>query len=288
METLLPANVAPPRYSEPPRSIFEANINVQNAMDAFVRATKRPLVNIDAPMVTGRQNLRALLGLLWQNILFFHVNAITARDAGTDPDQNSGNSSGNDGSAKELLEWVNQRLPADEQVRNFDQHFRDGVAFMQLTNALLDEDRQHGLLDTPEERVDVDAFRVPCDEDGDRPDTEETSRRFECALSHAFGKADELLQIPALLDAALVARSPDKLSVITYVSFFRQHSRMRALQAPPTPVIPEISREELDELKRQLEEEKARSTQLRETSHHAQLELRNLLDELQLQKRDLE
>ncbi|KNC50752.1 hypothetical protein, variant [Thecamonas trahens ATCC 50062] len=104
--------------------------------------------------------------------------------------------------SKTLLAWINEELHgyACCPVRNFTTNFQNGMVLCALVHHL-----------NPS-LIDYDALD-PNDAEGN--------------LKLALQKAHDAFDIPIMFDAADVSHKPDKLSVMTYVEFFRDHTRSR-------------------------------------------------------------
>jgi len=110
----------------------------------------------------------------------------------------------NAGPKKALLEWCNKVLnPQGVYVKDFTSSWQDGAAFCGLVNVL-----QPGEIDLSK-----------LDREGDKLNN----------MNQAFNKSEELFQIAKLLDAEDVLKSPDELSVMSYVSLFRAYVRVASL-----------------------------------------------------------
>lgn len=104
----------------------------------------------------------------------------------------------NDGSAnKELLDWVNSVIP-ENPVKNFTKDWQDGRALSHLVEAL-----NPGCI-KPEE-ITGDALKN---------------------LKNAMDKAHNQMQIPDIVDPEDMAESPDPLSNMTYISYFREYQKL--------------------------------------------------------------
>jgi filamin len=126
---------------------------------------------------------KLILGLIWTIILRYQIQ--------------KGDGSG---SAKaELLEWVRRKIPECD-VTNFTNSWTDGKAICHLTDAL--------------ERGSI------------KPDLASVDRNPNALANAILGEdtAESALGIPKILQPEdMVSPSPDELSVMTYISFFRDY-----------------------------------------------------------------
>jgi len=107
-----------------------------------------------------------------------------------------------------LLEWCNNVLqPQGITVRNFTENWKDGRAFCGLVNAL-----QPNSINLAE-----------C-----------TPDKAEQNLNKAFDLASSQFQFPKILEASDVIQYQDELSIITYVSYYRQYLSKNAAFAAKT------------------------------------------------------
>lgn len=126
---------------------------------------------------------KLVLGMIWTFILRYHLE-------GEEGDEEMGGRSA-------LLEWCNNVLnPQGLSVSNFTSSWKDGRAFCGLVNAL--EPGVINLADCPPENA-------------------------VSNLDRSFDESWTRFHFPKLLDAIEVAETPDELSILTYVSYFRQY-----------------------------------------------------------------
>lgn len=151
----------------------------------FMRAQGLKFTNVGATDIVDKKT-KLILGVVWTIILRYQIQKI----------EHSGES-GKSVNA-ELLEWINKAIP-DYKIRNFNNDWKDGKAICALTNYL-----KPGTID-----VDLIKSRSPHDNAAD-----------------AISAADVNLQIPPIMDAAdMVIDEPDDLSIMTYLSYFRDYDR---------------------------------------------------------------
>eukprot|EP01156_Anaeramoeba_ignava_P021811 Anaeramoba_ignava/c19781_g1_i3.p1 GENE.c19781_g1_i3~~c19781_g1_i3.p1 ORF type:complete len:267 (-),score=68.64 c19781_g1_i3:1408-2208(-) len=132
------------------------------------------------------QNLKITLGLIWILIRRYHI------------------SSENDEKTKSiqdiLLDWLRNKLESTGiRIDSLTTSLKDGIALCELINKL-----KPGTINISEL-------------DKSQP---------EKILELAFQKANEVLNIPQLLDPADMLIEPDKLSVITYLSYFKNYEQL--------------------------------------------------------------
>lgn len=172
-----------PKILDKPKISIQKIENLNKCLQ-FMRGENIVLVGIGAEdLLEGRTKL--VLGMIWTLILRFHLE-------GEETEDELGL-----GMRSALLEWCNNVLnPQGLSVSNFTSSWKDGRAFCGLVNAL--EPNSFNLPDCPAE----DAINN---------------------LNKAFDKSWEKFHFPKLLDSVDVVEHPDELSIITYVSFFRQY-----------------------------------------------------------------
>jgi len=162
---------------------------IQNLNLAFdcIHQQNLVLVNIQAEDIFDGK-LNLILGLIWTLILRFQIQAGTFLG-------------GKETSVKkELLMWCQSVLgPQDIEVSNFKECWSDGRAICGLVNSI--------------------AYSI----DISQLDPEEKEKNLELGFSKAF----EEFQIPQLIDSEDMLDSPDELSVMTYVSYFRHLSLLK-------------------------------------------------------------
>eukprot|EP01088_Endostelium_zonatum_P016295 TRINITY_DN434_c0_g1_i1.p1 TRINITY_DN434_c0_g1~~TRINITY_DN434_c0_g1_i1.p1 ORF type:complete len:1505 (-),score=539.00 TRINITY_DN434_c0_g1_i1:68-4582(-) len=176
-----------------PRSRFEELLNVTSGIN-FIKSKNIPLVAIGPEDIVDK-NQKLVLGLVWMLILRYQIQ--------------KGNKDGkmkSAGAAKnELLEWVkNQVKPFGVECNNFNTSFQDG----QVLSALVESLKPGS--------VDIDAIK--------RVKKDDKATAFANTKS-AIGKANDLFDIPVLMEAEdlVYPLKPDDLSVMTYVSYFRDY-----------------------------------------------------------------
>jgi len=126
-------------------------------------------------------NTKLILGLIWTLILRFQIE---------EQNKEEGRSA-----KQSLMDWCTKVLtPQGIIVTNFIASWSDGRAFCGLVNALEP--------DTVDLSICIKVFA-------------------EDNLKLAFDTAQNLFQIPQVLDAIDVIDNPDELSIMTYVSYFR-------------------------------------------------------------------
>lgn len=194
------------------------NLENLNISFSFLERKRIILVNIGPEDIyDGRTKL--VLGLIWTLILRFQIqrgewdeeknSELNFPEGGGGPGGGGGGAMPKTSSVKhQLLDWCKQVLVPQgiEDITNFQQCWADGTFFCGLVNGLLPG------------TIDVQAL--------DKSDARTN-------LELAFRKAEELCQIPILLDVEdMLEGKPDELSVMTYVSYFRQEHRTAKTQKP--------------------------------------------------------
>ena len=140
-------------------------------------------------------NLKLLLGILWRLIFKYHIsgNLKKARAARTNSDPEGGGSSVMTAS-KMLLAWFQASLP-QLHITNFSRDWNDGVKLSALVNYC-----KPGLIPNWDQKDPNNAFEN---------------------IQNAISLAREHFEIPEVLHAEdLAVESPDKLAVMTYLSYF--------------------------------------------------------------------
>jgi len=174
------------KWNKKPRMHIQKLENLNKALD-FIKKEGLTIVNIGANDIYGG-NIKIILGLIWTLILRYQIN--------------KGNDDGGaDNSVKkELLKWVNKQIsPYDESVKNFTSDWSNPKILNALTDSL-----QSGLCD-------------PSKVSGS--DGDEDTRTKD--IGDAMEKAERHFAIPQVMDANDMASCPDDLSVMTYVSYYR-------------------------------------------------------------------
>lgn len=156
----------------------------------FLKKEGLKLVNIDAKDIHDGTP-KLILGLIWTLILRYQIQM-----------------GGQDGSPKrKLLQWVNKQIkPYGLQAHDFTKSFNDGKILCALTDSL-----QKGCIDVGNEGQNLS---------GD-PVTDVTT---------AVTTAESELDIPALVEPTDVVQNPDDLSMMTYVSYFRDYKENKKKQ----------------------------------------------------------
>lgn len=119
-----------------------------------------------------------------------------------------------DSAKKDLLKWVNKQLePYDRSVKNFKKDWKDPNRLCCLCDSL-----QPGIIDVASVAKDANA-----------PDDQRIAD-----LQDAITKAKELFAIPDMMDASDMACSPDELSCMTYISYYRDKAHEMEKKAKET------------------------------------------------------
>jgi filamin len=183
LEVISSKRVGP--FNKKPKSRYQFLENNGRAI-GFIKNEGLKLVGIGPEdLVDGK--LKLDLGLMWTIILRYHINVIGK------------------GSPKwELLQWVRQQVEPysinkkGDQLKNFTTDWQDGTVLFALTDSL-----QPGIL-TPENMSKL------------------TKRPLQ-DTQKAMDTAEEAYGIPKLLDADDLVNNPEELSVMTYISYFRDY-----------------------------------------------------------------
>jgi filamin len=158
----------------------------------FMRQQGLKFTNVGATDIVDKKT-KLILGVVWTIILRYQIQKI----------EHSGDS-GKSVNA-ELLDWVNKAIPS-YKIRNFSTDWKDGKAICALADYL-----KPGIID-----VNLLDKRSPLDNAAD-----------------AIQAAEVNLQIPPIMDAAdMVIDEPDDLSVMTYLSYFRDYDLKHKLADP--------------------------------------------------------
>jgi len=152
----------------------------------FIKDEGLTLVGIGPEdIVDGK--LKLDLGLMWTIILRYHINVIGK------------------GSPKwELLQWVRQQIEPynltkkGDQLKNFTSDWQDGTVLFALADSL-----KPGVL-------------TPNDMSG-------LARKPQQDAQKAMDVSEKEYSIPQLLDAIDLVNNPDELSLMTYISYFRDY-----------------------------------------------------------------
>jgi inorganic pyrophosphatase/exopolyphosphatase len=186
------------RYDKRPMHRMQKIANVGTALK-FIESEGMKLVNIsNQDIVDG--NLKLILGLVWTLILRYQVSV----GLGEDDDPGKGKKGG---SAKQaLLKWVQSMIP-EQDIKNFTSDWNSGIAVAALVEAIgpgLCPEYQRMSTSTPLENAQL-----------------------------AMGRAEEWLEVPQILTPSDIINSKiDELSVMTYISYFRD--------AKPKEGMPEV------------------------------------------------
>jgi len=131
--------------------------------------------------------LKLILGLIWTLILRYQISGISAEDDGNTP-------------KGALLEWVKKRVaPYNVPVHDFDRSWQDAKALTALTDSLKPGVIPLGTLS------------------GDR----------EFDVNRAMDIAQSDFNIPKIMDPQDLVNYPDELSIMTYVSYFRDYAALQ-------------------------------------------------------------
>jgi len=170
-----------------PNSKFQKLQNLNTALDALVKLEGVKLVNISAEdIINGNSKLD--LGLIWTLILKYQI---SKSEYGDDA---------NAAPKRALLDWANSVLnPQGVHVNDFTKSWQDGAGFCGLVNAI-----EPGSIDLSQLNL-VD-----------------NDKRLE-NLNKAFDQGEDKFGIAHLLDAEDVVKSPDELSIMSYVSLYRAY-----------------------------------------------------------------
>jgi len=172
-----------PKYHKVVKMRIHKTENVAAAMD-FMRQQGLKFTNVGATDIVDKKT-KLILGVVWTIILRYQIQKI----------EHAGDTPGKSVNA-ELLEWVNKAIP-EYKIKNFSNDWKDGKAICALVNHLKPEVIDLTLLDK----------RAPRDNAADAIQTAEVN-----------------LQIPPIMDAAdMVIDEPDDLSIMTYLSYFRDY-----------------------------------------------------------------
>jgi len=177
------------KWNKKPRMHIQKLENLNKAL-SFLRKEGIKTVNIGANDIYDG-NLKIILGLIWTLILRYQINKGKDEISGHGEDKNV---------KKDLLNWVNNQLaPYELKASNFTKDWKNPKILSALTDSL-----QPGL-------INIDNV---CKEGDDATRTKH--------VAHAMEKAERHFAIPQVMDAEDMAISPDDLSVMTYVSYYRE------------------------------------------------------------------
>jgi len=195
------------KWKKKPKIKAQQMENLNKAMK-FIKDEGIKTVNIDADDLYNG-NLKIILGLIWTLILRYQINKGDYLDIPLDangrPDPKSPQAKKrkkkkDDAPKKELLDWVNKQLkPYNQSVKGFKSQWKNPQIICSLTDSL-----QPGLMD-------LDKIS-----DEKAPDQKRTKD-----IQEAMSKAETNFSIPQVIDASDMAVLPDELSMMTYVSYFR-------------------------------------------------------------------
>lgn len=161
-------------------------IENNNWVVRFIRDEGLKLVGIGAEDIVDGK-LKLILGLIWTLILRYSIQSIeTDLQDGSTP-------------KGALLEWVRKRVaPYNVPVNDFDRSWQDGKALTALTDSL-----KPGTI--PLSSMSGDA---------------------EFNVNRAMDIAQSDFNIPKIMDPSDIVSYPDELSIMTYVSYFRDYANM--------------------------------------------------------------
>ncbi|KAL6064247.1 Alpha-actinin, variant 2 [Balamuthia mandrillaris] len=188
-------------FKQVPKIKLQAIHNLNVSFD-FLEKQHIKLVNLGAEDIYDG-DIKLILGLIWTLILRFQIQQGEFDEEGK---RKEGTETKKVSVQAQLLSWCNEVLSSQSvSVTNFQESWQDGLAFCGLLNSM-----DHG---GKEALIDISTLNPE-------------NRRENMEL--AFGKAYTLFGIPRLLDVEdMVEGKPDDLSVMTYVSYFRQEMRHR-------------------------------------------------------------
>lgn len=173
------------KFNRQPRLRFHFLENNRRAIE-FILHEGLTLVGIGPEDITDG-NIKLDLGLIWTLILRYHINVIGG------------------GSPKwELLQWVKKQIEPynlekkGDNLKNFTTDWSDGTVLYALADSL-----KPGVL-------------TPYDMSG-------LKHKPLVDLEKAMDVSEQEYDIPKLLDAEDIVNNPDELSIMTYVSYFRDY-----------------------------------------------------------------
>lgn len=177
------------RYHHTPKLAIHELENIQIALTALQRHSVK-LVNIGASDI-HEGKLVPVLGLIWTLILAFQLSHPRAHSSSTTtavgPVQN------------DLLQWVREKIASYTHIlqpKDFTKSWQDGKVLCALVDSL----RENNCV--------IDTHLL-------------TTSLQNCTL--AMRRAEEMYQIPALLDAKDMVFEPDEHSNMTYIALFRDY-----------------------------------------------------------------
>jgi len=151
----------------------------------FMRSQGLKFTNIGASDIVDKKT-KLILGVVWTIILRYQIQKI----------EHSGDS-GKSVNA-ELLDWIHKAIP-EYKIRNFSTDWKDGKAICALVNYLKSDVIDLTLLNKREPKENA---------------------------ANAINEAEVNFQIPPILEAEdMVIEEPDDLSIMTYLSYFRDYDR---------------------------------------------------------------
>lgn len=197
-------------WKKKPKSYAQKMENINKGLK-FIKDEGVVIVNIGADDIS-RGNLSIILGLIWTLILRYQINKCEfSGELGEAAVEAKKKKKKGDGVKKELLKWVNEQLePYDKKVKNFKKDWQDPQILCALCDSL-----RPGLIDL--DKIEKNAKA---------PDAKRTSN-----INEAMVKAKSNFEIPMVMDASDMAMLPDELSVMTYVSYFRDAQKDIAAKA---------------------------------------------------------
>eukprot|EP00054_Salpingoeca_dolichothecata_P012832 m.71245 g.71245 ORF g.71245 m.71245 type:complete len:325 (-) comp20148_c0_seq1:52-1026(-) len=181
-----------PRYTKEPQMKIQCISNLNKALEWLNKNTTVKLVNTDANDIYNG-NLKIILGLLWNLVYNWDFSPRSAGDPSSKPES----------SKKQLLKWVAEigsSVTDDLKIKNFTTDWNDGRVICRLCNSV-----EPGII--PDESLTDDPLH-------------------NCQVG--IHTAETKLGVPAVLDPEDMADpSIDELSIITYVSGFRNATLQR-------------------------------------------------------------
>lgn len=208
------------KWKKKPKMMAQKLENLNKAL-TFVKKEGITLVNIGANDINSG-NTKIILGLIWTLILRYQINkgefeydgrraSLEMIDKDGKKTKKQSTKKKKDGAKKELLKWVNDQIaPYGEKVSNFKNDWKDPTSLCTLCDSL-----QPGI-------IDVDLVK------GDRKGSD---AKRTAHIEDAMKKAQRNFKIPEVMDASDMATLPDELSVMTYVSYYRDAQREIAKKA---------------------------------------------------------
>eukprot|EP00005_Dracoamoeba_jomungandri_P012547 CAMPEP_0174276948 /NCGR_PEP_ID=MMETSP0439-20130205/60667_1 /TAXON_ID=0 /ORGANISM="Stereomyxa ramosa, Strain Chinc5" /LENGTH=938 /DNA_ID=CAMNT_0015369225 /DNA_START=32 /DNA_END=2848 /DNA_ORIENTATION=- len=167
-------------------------------------------------------NLRLTLGFIWKLILHYQfLNCGFSNVEETKTEEESEIRTAPESKLKsELLEWVNSKIgDYGLHIKNFGVDFRDGRVVCALTDAL-----KNGCLDYAQVKDNID-------------NKDQWLANAALGIDVAFNQLD----VPKLIDAEdMVADKPDEISVMTYVSVFKEQEQVLLSAVEETSIEMEV------------------------------------------------